>query len=107
MTLILDPPPSTLPIDSFSMRPFNCELGSLQHCQSRSLPRFVLILPGSITASTSSVPPASSNSTLASVCSARRPATTEPDAPAPQTTKSYSSGGTIVCSFRLVNDGDV
>jgi hypothetical protein len=43
----------------------------------------------SITLGTSSVPPASSSSTLAAGFSASRRATTEPDEPDPQTIKSY------------------
>src|SRR6266478_1066076 len=94
MTLILDPPPSTLPIFSGMERPLRYGLGWATKFQSRSVPRFSNHRADSVTLGTSSLPPASSNNTLTSGFSARRRATTEPEEPDPQTMKSY-------CDFRL------
>src|SRR3954469_1078654 len=106
MTLMLDPPPSTFPIDRETVRPLRCGLGIASKPQSRSLPRFIGHRIGSITSGTSSFPPASSNSTETSEVSASRAATTDPDEPDPQTMKSYwgatgESGN--VFSIRLVD----
>jgi hypothetical protein len=54
----------------------------------RSLARFKGHLTASVTFGTSSLPPASTNSTLTSGFSASRRATTEPEEPDPQTMKS-------------------
>src|SRR5215813_7111372 len=89
MTLMLDPPPSTLPMGRGMARPLRCGLGCAMNFQSRSVPKFSNHLFASLTLGTSSLPPASSNSTLTSGVSANRRATTEPEEPDPQTMKSY------------------
>src|SRR6201991_5317923 len=83
ITLMLDPPPSTLPMDQSSDRPFRFGFGRVLNAQSRSLPRFSVQRAGSSTSGTASVPPASSSSTLTVGFSARRRATAKPDEPGP------------------------
>src|SRR5260221_5897074 len=67
MTLMLDPPPSTLPIFSGMARPLRCGLGWATKAQSRSLPRFRGHCPASMTLGISSLPPASSRRYGASI----------------------------------------
>src|SRR5215469_12621021 len=94
MPLMLDPPPKTFPMPREIARPLRCGFGSALNCQYLSLPIFVIHRRASVTLGTSSSPPASSNRTLTAGFSARRLATTDPEEPDPQTTKSY-------CVFRL------
>lgn len=56
ITLMLEPPPRTLPIDIGSARPFKCGLGSATKPQSVALPRFPGHADGSMTVGTSSLP---------------------------------------------------
>ena len=84
---MLDPPPNTLPMSIGMERPLRCRVRLGLETQSRSLPRFKP-LAASMTLGTSSLPPASSSSTLTSGFSASRRATTEPEEPDPQTMKS-------------------
>ncbi len=70
-------------------RPFRWALGADAKPQSRALPRLSGHWAGSITSATSSVPPASSNSTATLLFSDSRRASTDPAEPDPQTTKSY------------------
>src|SRR5713101_7083233 len=78
---MLDPPPSTLPILSGMERPLRCGLGWPTNFQSRSVPRFSTQRAASVTLGTSSLPPASSKSTLTSGSSDKRRAITDPDEP--------------------------
>src|ERR1700745_180807 len=87
--LMLDPPPSTLPILSGMERPLRGGLGWPTNFQSSSVPSFPPKRAASVTLGTSSLPPASSKITLTSGFSARRRATTDPEEPDPQTMKSY------------------
>jgi hypothetical protein len=85
---MLDPPPNTLPIENGIERPFTSGFGSPWKFQSRSEPMLAGHCSARITLATSSSPPASTSKTLTSGFSASRRATTDPDEPAPQTTKS-------------------
>src|ERR1700730_6855595 len=89
ITLMLEPPPRTLPMFIGMARPFRCELGSALKFQSRSDPRLRNHCPGSFTLGPLSSPPASIRRTLTSGFSASRRATTDPDEPDPQMMKSY------------------
>src|ERR1700730_6850067 len=89
LTLMLESPPSTLPMFIGMARPFRWELGSARKFQSRSDPRFKNHCPGSFTLGTSSSPPASIRRTLTSGFSASRRATTDPAEPDPQMMTSY------------------
>src|ERR1700730_15946920 len=85
ITLMLEPPPRTLPMFIGMARPFRWELGSARKFQSRSEPRFRNHCPGSFTLGTLSSPPASISRTLTSGFSASRRATTDHDEPDPHT----------------------
>ena len=91
MTLMLEPPPSPLPMFRGRRRPFRWEQGWLSKAQSRSEPRFSGHREGSMRAGDRLPSPASNSSTRASCRSARRAATTQPAEPAPQTMKSNPS----------------
>jgi hypothetical protein len=88
MTLMLEPPPRTLPMDMGMERPFNRGFDVALNDQSCSPPRRVGQAAAFMMFATSSLPPASSRSTLTSMFSANRRATTDPDDPDPQTMKS-------------------
>ena len=88
MALMLEPPPSTFPIDMGTARSLRCGFGSAANPQSRSLPIFIAHWAASTTFGWSSLPPVSSRSTLTSTFSARRRATTDPEEPEPHTIKS-------------------
>src|ERR1700738_2630779 len=105
MTLMLDPPPKTLPMEYGMARPLRWGLDWTAKFQSRSLPRLAPHCSARITAGTSSGPPASSSSTLTSAFSARRRATTEPDEPEPQTMKSYPGLSSVLAFiFSFLSD---
>src|SRR5262249_52327067 len=96
----------TLPIDIARERPLTCGLGWAKKRQSRSLPRLAGHCAASSTSGTSSLPPASNNSTPTSGFSASRRATTEPAEPVPQTTKSYCAAICFdVMALRLAAGG--
>src|SRR5258708_5795246 len=89
MALMLEPPPSVLPIAQCRDRPFRSGLGFVLNAQSRLPPMLSGQLAGALTFGSSSSPPASSKSTCTSGFSARRRATTDPEEPDPHTMKSY------------------
>src|SRR5215471_6579456 len=89
MALMLDPPPKAFPMPRGMARPLRCGLGPALNCQYLSLPIFVTHCRAPVTLGTSSSQPASSNRTLTAGFSAKRPATTDPEEPDPQITKSY------------------
>src|ERR1700730_15306730 len=90
MTLMLEPPPSTLPTDMGRLRPLRSGLGSAAKLQSVGPPRFSAQRAAAMTLGTSSLPPASSRRTCIPGFSASLRATTDPDDPAPQTITSYA-----------------
>src|SRR6267154_2061179 len=91
MRLMRDPPPSILPIFSGMERPLRCGFGWPIKAQSRSLPMFRGHWPASMMLGISSLPPASTKRTLTFAFSAKRRATTEPDAPEPSPSGCRSS----------------
>jgi hypothetical protein len=90
ITLMLEPPPSTFPIDNGIDRPLTFGLGSARKFQSRSVPRLSRHWSAFMTAGTSSSPPASSSNTLTSGSSASRRDATDPEEPDPQKPRSRS-----------------